>query len=153
MYVDGADEINPQGHMIKGGGGALTREKIIASLAKEFICICDESKQVNTLGKFPLPLEVIPLAQAAITQSLKQWGGTAKLRLISSGKQEGQPFLTDNGAWILDVHGLNITDPVQLERDLNQIAGVIRVGLFAQAKADLLLVGGQQGVQRVQFSK
>jgi ribose 5-phosphate isomerase A len=135
MYVDGADEINPQGHMIKGGGGALTREKIVASLAKEFICICDESKQVNTLGKFPLPLEVIPLAQAAITQSLKQWGGTAKLRLISSGKQEGQPFLTDNGAWILDVHGLDIKDPVQLERELNQIAGVICVGLFAQAHA------------------
>jgi ribose 5-phosphate isomerase A len=153
MYVDGADEINPRGHMIKGGGGALTREKIIASLAKEFICICDESKQVNTLGKFPLPLEVIPLAQAAITQSLKQWGGTAKLRLISSGKQEGQPFLTDNGAWILDVHGLDIKDPVQLERDLNQIAGVICVGLFAQGHANLLLVGSQQGVQRVQFSK
>lgn len=152
IYVDGADEIDPQGHMIKGGGGALTREKIIASMAKEFICICDESKQVNTLGQFPLPIEIIPLAESAVRQQLRPLGGKAVLRLNKSGKGEGQAFLTDNGAWILDVHGLQIKDPIQMERDLNQIAGVICVGLFAQRKADLLLVGGKQGVGSITFS-
>lgn len=151
MYVDGADEIDPQGHMIKGGGGALTREKIIAAMAKEFICICDESKYVKILGKFPLPIEVIPLAQRSVANALTCWGGIAQLRMASSGKQEEHPYLTDNGAWILDVHGLEIKDPVQLEKDLNQIAGVICVGLFAQRKANLLLLGSQQGVKPVQF--
>ena len=152
IYVDGADEINPQGHMIKGGGAALTREKIIASMAKQFICICDASKQVAVLGQFPLPIEVIPLAESAVTKALQAWGGRAVLRMIKSGKAAGQPLLTDNGAWILDVHGLQITNPAQLENELNQIAGVISVGLFAQRKADLLLLGSETQVERIAFN-
>jgi ribose 5-phosphate isomerase A len=151
IYVDGADEIDPQGHMIKGGGGALTREKIIASMAKEFICICDESKQVQQLGKFPLPIEIIPLAQSAVSKSLAQLGGEAVLRLNSSGKAIGQPYLTDNGGWILDVQKLTIKDPLALESQINQIPGVISVGLFAKRKADLLLLGTGQTVQSIRF--
>jgi ribose 5-phosphate isomerase A len=152
MYVDGADEIDGQGHMIKGGGGALTREKIIASMAKEFICISDESKQVHQLGAFPLPLEIIPLAQTAITKTITQYGGNAILRLQRSGKAQGQPFLTDNSAWILDIHGLQIKDPVMLEEALNQIPGVISVGLFARRKANRLLLGTAQAVQFIQYA-
>ena len=107
---------------------------------------------MNTLGQFPLPIEIIPLAESAVRQQLQPLGGKAVLRLNKSGKGEGQAFLTDNGAWILDVHGLQIKDPIQMERDLNQIAGVICVGLFAQRKADLLLVGGKQGVGSITFS-
>lgn len=152
IYVDGADEIDPQGHMIKGGGGALTREKIIASMAKEFICICDESKQVPQLGKFPLPIEIIPLAQSAVSKSLAQLGGEAVLRLNGSGKAIGQPYLTDNGGWILDVQKLIIKDPVAMEGQINQIPGVISVGLFAKRKADLLLLGTAQTVQSISFT-
>ena len=155
IYVDGADEIDPDGHMIKGGGGALTREKIIASLALKFICICDSSKQVPVLGHFPLPIEVIPLSQAAITRTMQKFGGVAKLRLkrnnLPSQGELSEPFVTDNGGWILDVFGLNIHDPVKLENDINQLPGVITVGIFAQRKADILLVGGSSGVRRLTF--
>ena len=146
VYVDGADEINPAGHMIKGGGGALTREKIIAAMAKRFICICDASKQVDVLGHFPLPLEIIPLAQTYVMQEITALGGEGHLRMVGTA---GQPFITDNGGWILDVHGLSITQPVQLEFQINQIPGVISVGLFAQRKADLLLVSNATGVVAV----
>lgn len=152
MYVDGADEIDSQGHMIKGGGGALTREKIIASMAKEFVCICDESKLVKRLGQFPLPVEIIPLAQTAISQSLRKLGGDAQLRLTQSGKAQGQPYLTDNQAWILDVQGLVIDDPIALEQTINQIPGVISVGLFAKRKANLLLLGKADRVDCIKFS-
>jgi ribose 5-phosphate isomerase A len=148
-YVDGADEINPSGHMIKGGGGALTREKIVASLAKQFICICDDSKQVAILGHFPLPLEVIPLSEASVSRAMQVLGGTPRLRLMAG---TSDPFVTDNGGWIIDVAGLTISDPVALESKINQIPGVITVGLFARQKADILFVGGANGVKRVDFS-
>ena len=150
VYVDGADEINPQGHMVKGGGGALTREKIIAAMAKRFICICDASKQVAVLGQFPLPLEIIPLAEAYITRALTALGGEVRLRMNGTASQ---PFITDNGGWILDVHGLTITQPEQLEVQINQIPGVVSVGLFAKRKADLLLVGGLTGVVAVAHNR
>jgi len=145
-YVDGADEINPAGHMIKGGGGALTREKIIAAMAKRFICICDASKQVAVLGQFPLPLEIIPLAQPYVRRMVANLGGEGRLRMAGT---TSQPFITDNGGWILDVRGLSITQPLQLEAKLNQIPGVVSVGLFAQRKADLLLVSNATGVEAV----
>lgn len=148
-YVDGADEINPSGHMIKGGGGALTREKIVASLAEQFICICDDSKQVDTLGRFPLPLEVIPLAEASVSRAMQSLGGSPCLRLIAGTTD---PFVTDNGGWIIDVAGLAITDPMGLEAEINQIAGVITVGLFARQKADVLFVGGKAGVSRICYA-
>ena len=155
VYVDGADEIDPNGHMIKGGGGALTREKIIASLAKQFVCICDSSKQVLELGAFPLPIEVVPLAEASVARMMEKFGGTAKLRLKNNKlpKQEklSEPFVTDNSGWILDVSGLHIHDPVKLENEINQIPGIITVGIFAQRKADVLLVGGSSGVTRLTF--
>lgn len=138
VYVDGADEIDPGFAMIKGGGGALTREKIVAAVADSFICICDASKQVGTLGKFPLPVEVIPMAQAQVARELKQLGGEVKLRT---------GFTTDNGNIILDVHGLSITDPVGLESQLNQITGVVTNGLFARRGADVLLLGTADGVK------
>ena len=138
IYVDGADEIDPGFAMIKGGGGALTREKIVAAVADSFVCICDASKQVATLGKFPLPVEVIPMARAQVARQLSQLGGTPKLR-------EG--FVTDNGNVILDVHGLSITDPVGLETQLNQIVGVVTNGLFARRGADVLLLGTAEGVK------
>ena len=150
VYVDGADEINPQGHMVKGGCGALTREKIIAAMAKRFICICDASKQVAVLGQFPLPLEIIPLAEAYITRVLTALGGEVRLRMTGTASQ---PFITDNGGWILDVHGLTITQPEQLEVQINQIPGVVSVGLFAKRKADLLLVGGLTGVVAVAHNR
>lgn len=145
MYVDGADEIDPQGHMLKGGGGALTREKIVAQLAQSFICICDASKEVQVLGQFPLPIEVIPMAQAQVTRVLEQMGGVVTLR-----KKKGSEdvFVTDNQAWILDVAGLKIADPVALETSLNQIPGVICNGLFARRKANVLLIGEASGVRR-----
>jgi ribose 5-phosphate isomerase A len=155
-YVDGADEIDPAGHMIKGGGGALTREKIIASMAKQFICICDASKQVAVLGNFALPVEIIPLSKGIVTQELAKLGGTVSLRMSKNaradlGQTPSQPFVTDNGGWILDVAGLRIANPVTLEVQLNQIAGVITVGLFAKEKADILLVSNSEGVSRVIF--
>jgi ribose 5-phosphate isomerase A len=145
IYVDGADEIDPQGHMLKGGGGALTREKIVAQLAQSFVCICDASKEVDILGKFPLPVEVIPMAQAQVTRFLQSKGATVTLRKV---KGSDQIFVTDNQGWILDAHGLKITDPVSLESEINQIPGVICNGLFARRKADVLLIGESQGVRR-----
>jgi len=155
-YVDGADEIDPAGHMIKGGGGALTREKIIASMAKQFICICDSSKQVPVLGNFALPVEIIPLSKSIVTQELAKLGGTVSLRMTKEtrtdlGQTPSQPFVTDNGGWILDVAGLRIVDPIALETQINQIAGVITVGLFAIEKADILLVSNASGVNRLTF--
>ena len=138
VYIDGADEIDPGFAMIKGGGGALTREKIVAAVADSFVCICDASKQVATLGKFPLPVEVIPMARAQVARELQRLGGTPKLR-------EG--FVTDNGNIILDVHGLSIADPVGLETQLNQIVGVVTNGLFARRGADVLLLGTAAGVK------
>jgi ribose 5-phosphate isomerase A len=138
LYIDGADEATAERHLIKGGGGALTREKIIAAAARRFVCIVDESKLVGRLGSFPLPLEVIPMARALVTRQLRPFGGRVVWR-------EG--CVTDNGNHILDVHGLTIADPVALERELNQIAGVVTVGLFAARPADVLLVGTAQGVE------
>lgn len=141
VYVDGADEVTPGLHMVKGGGGALTREKIVAAVAKTFVCIADGSKLVTTLGKFPLPVEVIPMAQAQMARELARLGGTPRLR-------EG--FVTDNGNVILDVHGLTITDPVALESRINQIVGVVTNGLFACRGANLLLLGTADGVQQLE---
>src|SRR6267154_2825227 len=135
VYVDGADEIDGGFAMIKGGGGALTREKIVAAVAERFICIADASKRVQTLGRFPLPVEVIPMGRAYVARQLAAIGGAPRLR-------EG--FVTDNGNMILDVHGLTIRDPVGLEQSINQITGVVTVGLFARRGADLLLLGTPQ---------
>ncbi len=140
IYVDGADEIDANLHMIKGGGGALTREKIVASVAQRFICIADESKLVAQLGKFPLPVEVIPMARAAVARRLAAFGGKPVLR-------EG--FITDNGNQILDVHGLAITDAMALEAEINDIAGVVTCGLFALAGADVALLATQNGIRRL----
>jgi ribose 5-phosphate isomerase A len=141
IYVDGADEIDPGFAMIKGGGGALTREKIVAAVADKFVCICDASKQVATLGRFPLPVEVIPMARAQVERELSKLDGQVKLR-------EG--FTTDNGNIILDVRGLSISDPVGLESQINQIVGVVTNGLFARRGADILLLGTSEGVQTLQ---
>jgi ribose 5-phosphate isomerase A len=140
VYVDGADEITRHLHMIKGGGGALTREKIVAAASKKFICLCDASKLVDVLGKFPLPIEVIPMARSYIAREIVKLGGHPKLR-------EG--FTTDNGNLILDVHGLQILNPVELETALNQLAGVVTNGLFARRGADVLLLGTTTGVQTI----
>jgi ribose 5-phosphate isomerase A len=140
LYVDGADEITPYLHMIKGGGGALTREKVVAAVAKKFICIADQSKLVDVLGKFPLPVEVIPMARGYVAHEIIRLGGQPVLR-------EG--FTTDNGNVILDVHGLQILNPVELETELNQITGVVTNGLFARRPADLLLLGGEGGVRTI----
>ncbi|OGS91209.1 MAG: ribose 5-phosphate isomerase A [Gallionellales bacterium GWA2_60_18] len=138
VYVDGADEITRHLHMIKGGGGALTREKIVAAASRKFICVCDASKLVDVLGKFPLPVEVIPMARSYIARELVKLGGQPKLR-------EG--FTTDNGNVILDVHNLQIMNPVELESILNQLAGVVTNGLFARRAADVLLLGTPEGVR------
>jgi ribose 5-phosphate isomerase A len=138
IYVDGADEIDGSMAMVKGGGGALTREKIVAAVAGTFVCICDASKRVQTMGRFPLPVEVIPMARAYVGRELAKLGATPKLR-------EG--LVTDNGNLILDVHGLSITDPVGLEAHINQIVGVVTNGLFAQRGADVLLLATADGVQ------
>lgn len=138
IYVDGADEIDGGMAMVKGGGGALTREKIVAAVADTFVCICDASKRVQTMGRFPLPVEVIPMARAYVSRELARLGGTPKLR-------EG--MVTDNGNLIVDVHGLSITDPVGLERRINQIVGVVTNGLFAERGADVLLLAAPDGVQ------
>jgi ribose 5-phosphate isomerase A len=138
IYVDGADEIDHSMAMIKGGGGALTREKIVAAVADTFVCICDASKRVQTMGRFPLPVEAIPMARAYVRRELAKLGGTPKLR-------EG--MVTDNGNLILDVHGLSITDPAGLEAHINQIVGVVTNGLFARRGADVLLLATPDGVQ------
>ncbi len=138
VYVDGADEVNARLHMIKGGGGALTREKIVAAVATKFVCIADASKKVEVMGRFPLPVEVIPMAREHVARQLARLGGTPKLRA---------GFVTDNGNVILDVHGLAITEPDQLEAEINQIVGVVTNGLFALRGADVLLLGAADGVQ------
>ena len=138
VYVDGADEITRHLHMIKGGGGALTREKIVAAASKKFICVCDASKLVDVLGKFPLPIEVIPMARSSVARQLVALGGQPRLR-------EG--FTTDNGNLILDVYGLSIMNPVELETTLDHIAGVVTNGLFARRGADVLLLGTELGVK------
>ena len=139
LYVDGADEITEHMHMLKGGGGALTREKIVAANAKEFICICDESKYVPTLGKFPLPVEVLPMAKSYVARELSKLGGQPQLR----------DFKTDNGNLILDVHELNIKDPIEMEIKINQIVGVVTNGLFAVRPANILLLATNDGVKTI----
>ena len=139
IYVDGADEITEHMHMLKGGGGALTREKIVAANAKEFICICDESKYLPILGKFPLPVEVLPMAKSYVARELTKLGGQPELR----------DFTTDNGNIILDVHELKITDPIEMEIKINQIVGVVTNGLFAARPADILLLGTDNGVKTI----
>jgi ribose 5-phosphate isomerase A len=138
VYVDGADEATLSMHLIKGGGAALTREKIVAAAAARFVCIADESKVVERLGTFPLPVEVIPMARSLVTRRLATYGGRAVWR---------QGVVTDNGNHILDVHGLTIDDPPAMECELNQIAGVVTVGLFAQRPADVLILGTAQGIK------
>ena len=140
VYVDGADEITEHLHMIKGGGGALTREKIVAAVARKFICITDQSKLVSVLGNFPLPVEVIPMARSYVAREIVHLGGQPALR---------QGFVTDNGNVILDVHNLQILNPVELEATLNQITGVVTNGLFARRSADTLLLGTDNGVRTI----
>ena len=146
VYVDGADEIDGQGCMVKGGGAALTREKIVAAQSRRFVCIADESKRVQVLGKFPLPVEVIPMATQRIVRQFAALGGTARVRL-----QDGKPLVTDNGQHILDVTGLAIRDPLAFETEVNQWPGVLTVGVFAQQKAAVCLLGTSGGVQALNF--
>lgn len=141
VYVDGADEANRQLQLIKGGGGALTREKVVAAASRRFVCIVDDSKLVDVLGKFPLPVEVIPMARSYVARELVKLGGRPLWR-------EG--FVTDNGNLILDVHNLKILDPLKLETEINQIAGVVSTGIFARRPADVLLVGEEHGVHALQ---
>ncbi|WP_426163610.1 ribose-5-phosphate isomerase RpiA [Pseudoduganella sp. R-34] len=148
VYIDGADEINAAGHMIKGGGAALTREKIVASVSKQFVCIADGSKLVETLGKFPLPVEVLPMARNAVMRQLAALGGQPKVR-TKAGSDE--IFVTDNGGNIIDVAGMSITDPVALETRINQIVGVVAVGLFAARGANVCLLGTPDGVRTVKY--
>jgi len=138
-YIDGADETNPRRELIKGGGAALTREKIIAATARRFVCIADESKLVDTLGAFPLPVEVIPMARSHVSRALERLGGRPVWR---------ERVVTDNGNHILDVHGLRIAQPVEFENAVNQIVGVVTVGLFAARPADLVILGGPGGIRR-----
>jgi len=140
VYVDGADEATRHLHLIKGGGGALTREKIVAAVSRRFVCIVDDSKLVDVLGAFPLPVEVIPMARSHVARQLVKLGGQPELR---------KDFVTDNGNVILDVHNLKILDPVELEGRLNDITGVVSNGLFARRPADLLLIADGQGVSRL----
>lgn len=146
VYVDGADEIDHSGYMIKGGGAALTREKIIAAQSKKFICIADESKLVNALGVFPLPVEVIPMAAQRLINQFNAMGGRASVRL-----KNGQPLVTDNGQHILDVTGLAIKDPVRFETTVSQWPGVVTVGVFAFQKANVCLLGTSSGVKTMLF--
>ncbi|WP_343733254.1 ribose-5-phosphate isomerase RpiA [Duganella sp.] len=148
VYIDGADEIDHSGAMIKGGGAALTREKIVASVARQFVCIADGSKLVEVMGKFPLPVEVIPMARASVARALVKLGGAPKLRL-QPGTDEA--FVTDNGGYLLDVAGLSITEPKALEAQINQIVGVIAVGLFAARGANVCLLGTAEGVKTLAF--
>jgi len=146
VYIDGADEIDGHGYMIKGGGAALTREKIVAAQSRKFICIADESKLVKTLGAFPLPVEVIPMASARIIRQFAALGGTAQVRL-----KEGQPVVTDNGQHLVDVKGLHITDPLRFETEVSQWPGVVTVGVFAHQKAQVCLLGTASGVKTLNF--
>ncbi len=146
VYIDGADEIDHSGYMVKGGGAALTREKIVASLSKKFVCIADETKLVKTLGAFPLPIEVIPMAAERIASLFAAKGGIAKLRM-----KDGTPLITDNGQHILDVTGLQISSPLAFESEVNQWPGVITVGVFAHQKAQVCLLGTSKGVTTLDF--
>ena len=139
LYIDGADEVNKQFHLIKGGGGALTREKVLAGAARRFVCIVDESKRVGVLGKFPLPVEVIPMAQAFVARQFVKVRGQPVLR---------KDFETDNGNAVIDVHNLSIANPLEMEQSFNQIPGVVTVGIFAHRPADVLLIAGDQGVEK-----
>ncbi len=140
LYIDGADEATKNLHLIKGGGGALTREKILAENSKKFICIADETKLVKRLGVFPLPIEVIPMARSFVSREIIKYHGKPVYR---------ENFVTDNGNEIIDIHNLDIVDPVQLENDLNQIPGVVTVGIFARRNADVLLIAGEHGVDEM----
>jgi ribose 5-phosphate isomerase A len=140
VYIDGADEVTPSGAMIKGGGGALTREKIVAAVARKFVCIADASKKVDVLGRFPLPVEVIPMARSYVARELVKLGGHPAWRM---------GFTTDNGNVILDVEGLAISDPVAMEDRINALAGVVTVGLFARRGADVILLGGSDGIATI----
>lgn len=142
VYIDGADEIDAAGHMIKGGGAALTREKIVADMAERFVCIADESKLVKTLGRFPLPVEVIPMAAAQVARRLRALGGEPALR---------HGVVTDNGCHIIDVRGLSITDPPAMESEINQWPGVVTCGIFARHRASVCLLGTAQGVKTLNF--
>ena len=146
VYIDGADEIDHAGYMIKGGGAALTREKIVAAQSRQFVCIADDSKLVQTLGHFPVPVEVIPMAAARIARQFAAFGGSAVLRL-----KGGVPLVTDNGQHILDVTGLKIADPMGFESQINQWPGVVTVGVFAFQKAQVCLLGGPGGVKTMLF--
>jgi len=141
LYIDGADEATKHRHLVKGGGGALTREKVVAAASRRFVCIVDETKLVPTLGKFPVPIEVIPMAQSYVSRQMIKAGGQPIWR-------EG--FVTDNGNHIIDVHNLKIANPLELETRFNQIAGVVTVGIFANRPADVLLIGGASGVKTIQ---
>lgn len=146
VYIDGADEIDGRGYMVKGGGAALTREKIVAAQSRKFVCIADESKLVSTLGAFPLPVEVIPMATGRLVRQFAALGGQAKVRL-----KDGKPLVTDNGQNILDVTGLVIDDPLTFESTVNQWPGVVTVGVFAHQKADVCLLGTASGVRMLTF--
>lgn len=146
VYIDGADEIDGRGHMVKGGGAALTREKIVAALAQRFVCIADESKLVTSLGRFPLPVEVIPMAANHVARRFAAMGAQANLRL-----NNGLPMLTDNGQYILDVNGLTISEPLAFESEINQWPGVVTVGVFAHQKASVCLLGTAQGVKTLVY--
>jgi len=146
VYIDGADEIDGRGYMIKGGGAALTREKIVAAQSRRFICIADASKRVNTLGAFPLPVEVIPMAAQRVIRQFARLGGMAQVR-----EKDGVALVTDNGQHIVDVTGLRITDPLGFESEVNQWPGVVTVGVFAHQRANLCLLGTPSGVQTLRF--
>jgi ribose 5-phosphate isomerase A len=146
VYIDGADEIDPKGHMVEGGGAALTREKIVAAQSRRFVCIADESKMVAALGAFPLPVEVIPMAAARLVRQFQAMGGTARIRL-----KDGVPLVTDNGQHILDVTGLRISDPLGFESTVNQWPGVVTVGVFAHQRAHVCLLGTASGVKTLNF--
>ena len=146
VYIDGADEIDHSGAMIKGGGGALTREKIVASVAEKFICIADQSKLVDVLGQYPLPVEVIPMATSSVTRALRDLGADPVVRM-----RDGAPYMTDNQGYILDLNGLQINDPKALEQQINQLPGVVSVGLFALKGAAVCLLGTEQGVRAIEY--
>ena len=146
VYIDGADEIDSQGNMVKGGGAALTREKIVAALSAKFVCIVDDSKLVQTLGKFPLPVEVIPMAAQRLIRQFAAMGGQAQIRL-----KNGEPLVTDNGQIILDITGLQINDPLAFESEVSQWPGVVTVGVFAHQKAQVCLLGTASGVKTLTF--
>ncbi|VTU16980.1 Ribose-5-phosphate isomerase A [Variovorax sp. SRS16] len=146
VYIDGADEIDGRGYMIKGGGAALTREKIVAAQSRRFVCIADASKRVNMLGGFPLPVEVIPMAVQRVTRQFARLGGLAQVR-----EKDGVPLVTDNGQHIIDVTGLRISDPLDFETEVNQWPGVVTVGVFAHQRANVCLLGTAAGVETLRF--